>query len=137
MAIVTADYQERKRIVFDARGRTQVNVREAAGDGPIGFTSTELMLIAIGNCMLGTLLAMPILAEIEIPHALASMEATMASEPPRIVRIDVDIELQSEDAALGEIVQELEQAACNCPMCNSLTAERVVHIRVTTPQTAA
>ncbi len=45
-----------RRIVFDARGRALVNVRAGRDDGPLGFSSGELLLIALGNCALGTIM---------------------------------------------------------------------------------
>jgi len=121
MATVHADYQDRKRIVFNARGRTQVNVREAAEDGPVGYSSTELLLIALGNCTLGALLNQDLLQDVEVTRAEATLDAQMVPNPPRVVSIDVEIDLEVADPALLDHHAELEALACACPICNTLS----------------
>jgi uncharacterized OsmC-like protein len=139
MATVHADYQERKRIVFTARGREQVNVREMTGDGPIGYTSTELLLIALGNCTLGALLNQEILKEAAVVSAEATLSAEMAQNPVRVKRIDVAIDLAVADPALIELQEELEAVACTCPICNTLGSVEIVStvkMRVAEPAAA-
>ena len=48
--------QDRRRIAFTARNRSWVNVRETVEDGPLGCSSGELLLVALGNCRLAALL---------------------------------------------------------------------------------
>jgi uncharacterized OsmC-like protein len=120
MATVHASYQDRKRIVFSARGRSQVNVREMLNDGPIGFSSTELVLVALGNCTLGRLLNRELLKDEEVLRAEATLEAAMARNPSRIASIDVAIELEVADPALLALQGELEAVSCSCPICNTL-----------------
>ncbi len=132
MPTVHADYQERKRIVFTARGRTQVNVREPAEDGPVGYSSTELLLIALGNCTLGALLNQELLADVEVLRAEATLDAEMARNPARVVKIDVEIDLEVADEAILEHHAELEALACTCPICNTLSnVEIVSRLRLT------
>ena len=121
MPTVHADYQERKRIVFSARGRRQINVRETLEDGPVGYTSTELLLIALGNCTLGALLNQPLLKDVAVTRAEATLDAETARNPSRVVRIDVAIDLEVEDPAILEHRAELEALACTCPICNTLS----------------
>jgi uncharacterized OsmC-like protein len=121
MPTVHADYQERKRIVFSARGRRQINVRETLEDGPVGYTSTELLLIALGNCTLGALLNQPLLNDVAVTRAEATLDAETARNPSRVVRIDVSIDLEVEDPAILEHRAELEALACTCPICNTLS----------------
>jgi uncharacterized OsmC-like protein len=121
MPTVHADYQERKRIVFSARGRRQINVRETLEDGPVGYTSTELLLIALGNCTLGALLNQPLLEDVAVTRAEATLDAETARHPSRVVRIDVAIDLEVEDPAILEHRAELEALACTCPICNTLS----------------
>jgi uncharacterized OsmC-like protein len=129
MSTVTADYRERKRIVFEARGRRFTNVREAAADdGPVGYTSTELLLIALGNCTLGALLNHELLKDVDVTHASAVLEAAMVPNPTRIDRIDVTIDLRVADPALLEQHEAIEVASCACPLCNTLGDK--VHTRV-------
>ena len=137
MATVHADYQDRKRIVFTARGREQVNVREPREDGPAGYTSTELLLIALGNCTLGALLNQPLLQDVEVRRAEATLDAELARNPARVVRIEVDIDLEVADAALLDLQPELEALACTCPICNTLSSVEIVsRLRMTAPEPA-
>lgn len=132
MATVHADYQDRKRIVFQARGRTQVNVREAAEDGPVGYTSTELLLIALGNCTLGALLNQELLQDVDVLRAEATLEAEMAQNPARVVKIEVGIDLEVADETLLAHRDALEALACTCPICNTLSNVQVVsNLRMT------
>jgi uncharacterized OsmC-like protein len=121
MATVHADYQDRKRIVFTARGRSQVNVRETVEDGPIGYTSTELLLIALGNCTLGALLNQELLKDVEVLRADATLDAQMERNPARVVSITVDIDLEVADESVLAHRAELEALACTCPICNTLS----------------
>lgn len=132
MATVHADYQDRQRIVFTARGRSQTNVREMADDGPIGYSSTELLLIALGNCTLGALLNQQLLQDVEVLRAEATLEAEMLPNPARITRIEVDIDLQVADEAILTHRADLEALACTCPLCNTLgNVEIVSRLRLT------
>ena len=132
MATVHADYQDRKRIVFTSRGRSQVNVREAVEDGPIGYTSTELLLVALGNCTLGALLNQDLLKDVEVLRAEATLDAQMAKNPARVVSIEVDIDLEVADASVLAHRAELEALACTCPICNTLSnVEIVSRLRLT------
>jgi len=126
MATVHADYQDRKRIVFTARGREQVNVREKVEDGPAGYSSTELLLIALGNCTLGALLNQELLQDVEVLRAEATLDSEMARNPSRVTRIVVDIDLEVGDASVLEQRAELEALACECPICNTLSGVEIV-----------
>lgn len=126
MATVHAEYQDRRRIVFTARGRSQVNVREADDDGPLGYTSTELLLVALGNCTLGALLNQQRLAGAEVLRAEATLEAETAHNPARVVKIEVDIDLEVADPSLLDHRAELEALACACPICNTLSNVEIV-----------
>ena len=81
MATMHADYQDRERIVFTSRGRSFVNVRTKLDDGPIGYSSTELLLLALGNCTLGALLNQPLLTDVGVAHAEATLDAEMVPNP--------------------------------------------------------
>lgn len=121
MATMHADYQDRKRIVFTSRGRSFVNVRETLDDGPIGYSSTELLLLALGNCTLGALLNQPLLQDVSVARAEATLDAEMARNPARIVKIAIAIDLEVEDGAVLAHRDELEALACACPICNTLS----------------
>ena len=137
MATVHADYQDRKRILFTARGRAQVNVRETVEDGPIGYTSIELLLIALGNCTLGALLNQELLEGVEVLRAEATLDAEMAQNPACVIKIEVDIDLEVGDEAILEHRADLEALACTCPICNTLsTVEIVSRLRLTAGEAA-
>lgn len=126
MATVHADYQDRKRIVFSTRGgRSMVNVRETLPDGMIGYTSTELLLVALGNCTLGALLNQPLLLDVAVVRAEATLDATMAQNPTRVAKIEVVIDLEVEDPSLLANRDELEALACTCPICNTLSSVEI------------
>ena len=127
---IRAEFAERKRIVFTARERAFVNVREAAADGPIGFSSTELLLIAVGNCSLGWLFNHPLLKDEDVSNIRAELRATMASEPARVTRIETVVTAEVANPELLKHIAEFEAIACTCPMCNSISAEKVVSVRL-------
>ncbi len=129
---VRAEFVDRRGIIFTARGRMFMNVREAVADGPIGFSSTELLLIAIGNCSLGTLFNHPLLKDATVSDIRAELHATMASEPPRVAHIETVITAKVEDPELLKHAAELEAIACACPMCNSLSSEKTLTVRLRT-----
>jgi uncharacterized OsmC-like protein len=118
---VHAIYEDRKRIIFEARGRSIVNVRTMLDDGPIGYTSTELLLIALGNCTLGALLNSPALKEAPVSHAEATLEAEMAQFPTRVASIRSAIIVEVEDAAFLALQDEIQAIACDCPICNTIS----------------
>ncbi len=127
MDTVLADYQDRKRIEFTARGRSQVNIRELTDDGPIGYSSTELLLIALANCTLGALLDQELLRSVQVLRAEATLTAQRAEHPPRITKIEVDIDLEVTDKNLRKHRTELEALACTCPLCNTLGNVEIVN----------
>ncbi len=114
------EYQDRRRIIFTARGRSHVNVRETVEDGPLGYTSTELLLIVLGNCTLGALLNHDLLRDEEVVRAEATLDAEMARNPVRVSKINVQIDLEVADPSLLALSDELEAASCTCPICNTL-----------------
>lgn len=126
MASVHADYQDRRRIVFNARGRAFVNARESLADGPIGYSSVELLLIALGNCTLGALLNQDLLKDVAVTRAEATLDAEVARNPTRVVKIEVDLHLDVEDPAVLDHRADLEALACTCPICNTLSNVEIV-----------
>ncbi len=59
MPKVEAEFLDGKRVLFSARGRTTVNAREALPDGPIGYSSGELLLIALAGKSCGSTKMIP------------------------------------------------------------------------------
>lgn len=121
MPRIVAEYQDRQRIVFTARDRSMVNVRTLREDGPVGFNSTELLLIALANCSLGTLLNHPLLLDREVMRCEAMFNAEMQQNPSKVASVVGVIDLVVTDPALLAHTAELEAAACTCPMCNTIS----------------
>jgi uncharacterized OsmC-like protein len=125
MAVVTAQFQERKHVVFESRGRSFTNSRERGEDGPAGFTSTELMMISLGNCSLGWLLDHEPLAAAEVMSASASLEPMVEPHPTRIVRISAHYVVEVTDAALLEQRSAMIDLLRSCPMGNTLSSVEI------------
>lgn len=124
MATVTADYQDRKQVVFHTRGREFINVREIAPDGgPTDFSSVELLLIALGNCTLGALLNHQLLKDEPVTRAFATLDAQMAQFPTRVEHITVAIDLEVGNPDLMQHYAALEVDSCTCPLCNTLAGK--------------
>lgn len=120
MTRVEAEFQEGKRIVFTARERAQVNVRvESADGGPVGFTSFELLLIALANCTLGVVSHHEGLKDIPIHGFRAVLEATPARAPSRVESITVRVELDVDEPD-ERLRQTLQRVAESCPVGNTL-----------------
>ena len=139
MAQIAAEFQDKRRIVFTSRERSFVNVREMRDDGPIGFSSGELLLMALGNCSLGTLLNHELFEDISPSKVTATLESTSETNPSRMSAINIAIELEVDEETLQGREETLERIADNCPIGNTLrfTPEIAVtvklHSRETTP----
>ncbi len=129
---VRAEFQEGERVVFTARERSMVNVRRATGtDGPIGFTSMELLMIGFGNCTLGILMGQDAMKSLPIGRVMADISAEMQPEPPRIATLDAHIRIETTDpTALAARLPEIQAAVCRCPACNSLNADKQIRITI-------
>jgi|SRR5579883_3019628 uncharacterized OsmC-like protein len=117
---VQAEFQDRRQIVFTARERSMVNVRvESTDGGPIGYTSYELLLIALANCTLGVVMGHESLKDLEVRNCRAELDATSVRGPSRIESIDVRVTL---DVAGGtrRLQEILGHAADACPIGNTL-----------------
>jgi len=132
---VRAEFQEGERVVFSARDRSIVNVRRASADGgPLGFTSMELLMIAFGNCTLGTLMGQDAMKEAEIGRVVADITGEMQEEPARIASLVANIRVETTDPeALAAKLPELEAAVCRCPSCNSLNADKQIRLSIAGP----
>ena len=129
---VRAEFQEGERVVFTARDRSMVNVRRATGsDGPIGFTSMELLMIGFGNCTLGILMGQDAIKSAPIGRVSADITAEMQPEPPRIATLDAHIRIETtQPEALAARLPEIQAAVCRCPACNSLNADKQIRITI-------
>jgi uncharacterized OsmC-like protein len=129
---VRAEFQQDERIIFTARDRSMVNVRRATStDGPIGFTSMELLMIGFGNCTLGILMGQDAMKSVPLGRVTAEITAEMQPEPPRIATLDAQIRIEtSEPDALAMKLADIQAAVCRCPACNSLNADKQIRISI-------
>ena len=129
---IRAEFQEGERVLFTARDRSMVNVRRATGaDGPIGFTSMELLMIGFGNCTLGILMGQDAMKSLPIGRVSADITAEMQPEPPRIATLDAHIRIETTDPeGLAANLTEIQAAVCRCPACNSLNADKQIRITI-------
>lgn len=137
MAVVTAEFQERKRVEFESRGRTFTNSRERNEDGPVGFTSGELMMISLGNCSLGWLLDHEPLVDAEVLRATASLEPEVEQYPTRIARVTARYEVDVTDPSLLDQREAMLDLLSSCPMGNTLSSvdiEIELDLRVVSPE---
>ena len=137
MAQIAAEFQDKRRIIFTSRDRSFVNVREMRGDGPIGFSSGELLLMALGNCSLGTLLKHELFEDISPSKVTATLESTSETNPSRMSAIKIDIELDVDEESLQGREDTLERIADNCPIGNTLrfTTEIAVTVKLNSRKT--
>ena len=120
MPHLEAEFQERRRIVFTARERSIVNVRvDSADGGPVGYTSFELLLIALANCTLGVVMNHDSLKDVNVRGCRAVLDATMARGPSRAEHIAVRLELDVEGGD-ERLRQTLQRVADACPVGNTL-----------------
>ena len=130
MAQIQAEFQEGNRIVFTSRGRSFVNVRELRDDGLIGFSSGELLLIALGNCSLGTLMNHQFFYRIPLTKVTASLHSNGETNPNRISKINIDIQLEIDEQSLETREGTLKWIGDNCPIGNTLRFTPEMEVRV-------
>jgi uncharacterized OsmC-like protein len=134
---VEAEFQERKRIVFTARERAMVNVRlDSADGGPVGYTSYELLLIALANCTLGVVMGHDSLADLPVRSCRAVLEATAARAPSRVASIAVRLELDVEGGD-ERLRQTLQRVAESCPVGNTLRLPPQISVELVLNDTTA
>ena len=134
---VEAEFQERKRIVFTARERSSVNVRvESADGGPVGYTSYELLLIALANCTLGVVMNHDSLTDLPVHECRAVLEATTARAPSRVDSITVRLELEVEGGD-ERLWQTLQRVADSCPVGNTLRLPPAITVELAVKERGA
>lgn len=117
-----------RRIIFAARGRSLVNVRETRDDGPLGFSSGELLLIALGNCALGTILESPDFEDVNVSRVELVLHSDPEKEPYRLGPITLEIAMEGERDLLDERKPTIEALARNCPIANTLRSTPSIEI---------
>ena len=120
MATVQADFRDREHILFSARGRTFANSREQIVNELIGYSSMELLLIALGNCTLGVLGNHELLKNVDISKFRATLESQGSQNPARMSSIKVVVEIDHDDPSIKAHETTLERVASSCPVGNTL-----------------
>jgi uncharacterized OsmC-like protein len=135
-ARVEAEFEQRKRITFTARERASINVRvESADGGPLGYTSYELLLIALANCTMGVVMGHDSLKDLRVRGFTATLDAETATAPARIEEITVRLELDVEGAT-DRLQQTLQRVAEACPIGNTLRSTPNVAVQLTVRDSA-
>ena len=139
MARLEAEFLEGNRVIFSARGRSFVNARETLPDGPIGYSSGELLLIALANCSLGILTNHELMKDVPIRRCKVVLDSEGESNPSRITSISAVVELEVDEVALAERRDTLERAINHCPVGNTLrfSPEVTIQLNIKTPEAAA
>jgi uncharacterized OsmC-like protein len=134
---VEAQFQERKRIVFTARERALTNVRvESADGGPVGYTSFELLLIALANCTLGVVLGHDSLKDVDVRDLRIVLDAVSGRAPSRVEEINVRVELDV-DGSNDRLRETLQRVADACPVGNTLRLPTTVNVELALTDSAA
>jgi uncharacterized OsmC-like protein len=125
---VVAEFQQPERIVFSARERGQINVRvESADGGPVGFTSFELLLIALANCTLGVVMHHDSLKGRVVRSCRAVIDGRAARAPSRLdeIRVAVELDVEGGDETLRTVLQRVAES---CPVGNTLRLPPAIHV---------
>lgn len=130
MAELQAEFLPGKRVLFTARGRAQVNAREVLPDGPIGYSSGELLLIALANCSLGVLTGHELMQDVTYRNLTATLSYDSLQNPSRFDNFKVVIHLEVDDPALLERRATLERVAGHCPVGNTLDGGAQVNVQL-------
>ena len=93
------------------------------------FSPTDLTVTPLGSCILTIMGIVASKRDIDIKGATADIKKVMASDPRRIARIEINIEMPANDYSDSE-KKILEKAAHHCPVGLSLNenTEEVVSI---------
>jgi uncharacterized OsmC-like protein len=93
------------------------------------FSPTDMVAVAHASCILTIMGLKAIDHEIDITGTTAKTTKTMASNPRRIVRLEVNIDMPDKTYS-DKQKKILEKAAYYCPVKNSLHAdlEEIIHI---------
>lgn len=118
---VEVEQIEGRRLVIRARGNEIIvdDTREAGGPGD-GFRPTELLLGALGACMIGTMINFARSQGIAVDGVTMELEDVTADKPTRIDRIQASMGLRTD--ADEKRQASLERVAGACKIHNTLEA---------------
>ena len=110
-----------RRLEIAARGVTTVVDRLAEDGGPgDGFRSGELLLGALGSCMLGTMLTFAENQKIDVGNVSVELRPVVEEHPERIARIDIAMRIEGD--VTDRELQSLKRVAERCKITNTLHA---------------
>ncbi len=92
------------------------------------FSPTDLLATSLASCALTTMGIVANKNGIDIDGASAEITKHMASDPRRVVKIDLTITMPSDKSYAAEQKQLMEQTAFNCPVAKSLNSELLQNI---------
>lgn len=93
------------------------------------FSPTDLVATALGSCILTIMGIAARKHDIDIDGARVTVEKTMQSNPRRISRLDIDINMGEKNYSPKE-QKVLERAAYHCPVAESLHADLETEIHI-------
>ena len=93
------------------------------------FSPTDLVATALGTCVLTVMGIKARDADIDMDGATVSVQKTMGSNPRRILKLEVTVQMPDRDYT-GREQQQLTRAAHYCPVDNSLHPDMEVVIEV-------
>ena len=129
-ATATIDFKDGLLVEFSARGRNFANDRAKSDDGPVGFNSGELILLALSNCALGVLCEDERMQSTNIRRVTVNSRSEVAQDPTRIVKLSLGIDIETDDGGEYLSVTDLTNIALNCPVANSLRQPPVIDIDI-------
>lgn len=134
MLSITAEMVEGGALRFAAGERTFVNVRETSDGLSPGFRSGELLLMALANCLVGTLLQHQSLREAQVESVVAQLDAHDTPAPRRYERIGVTVTIRGK--GLQPLEERLNRVAGACTIGRTLESpvELDVRVRVAEPE---
>lgn len=116
---VRVEQIEGRRLVIEARGNQVIvdDTLEAGGPGD-GFRPTELLMGALGACMIGTMINFARGQEIAVDDVTVELEDEAADKPTRIDRIEATMSLRTD--ADDRRQETLQRVAGGCRIHNTL-----------------
>jgi putative redox protein len=114
-----------RRLVIKARGNEIIvdDTLEAGGPGD-GFRPTELLMGALGACMIGTMINFARSQDITVGDISMQLQENTADRPTRVERISATMSLATDASERRQ--DSLRRAAGGCKIHNTLDASPTV-----------
>ena len=133
---VKLDWLGGRRVEATARGNRVVVDQIQGGDGEgKGFRPTELLLSALGSCMMGNILGFCENMEIPIERFSIGVEGVRMESPMRVSEIRVEIDLVGD--VPPERVETLKRVARGCRIHNTLSNPPAIDLDLRVSEGAA